>query len=120
MIEKEAEKINSAVLKYILMFVVIISLAKSSVLFVRGGVLFKFVFLNIILDMGKSPGQGPQHEIVKSILEEPINTSEDLDSDDKYSIVGKIGNEYVVKTHKGLKRVKIKASENKRVGDQIK
>ncbi len=34
MIEKEAEKINSAVLKYIIMFVVIISLAKSSALFV--------------------------------------------------------------------------------------
>ncbi len=34
MIEKEAEKINSAVLKYIIMFVVIVSLAKSSALFV--------------------------------------------------------------------------------------
>jgi hypothetical protein len=34
MIEKEAEKINSAVLKYIIMLVVIISLAKSSALFV--------------------------------------------------------------------------------------
>ena len=37
-----------------------------------------------------------------------------------YDIVGKIGNEYVVKTHKGLKRVKIKTSDNKRIGDQIK
>ena len=37
-----------------------------------------------------------------------------------YRIVGKIGNEYVVKTHKGLKRVKIKASDSKRIGDQIK
>jgi len=34
MIEKEAEKINSAVLKYIIMFVVIISLVKFSALFV--------------------------------------------------------------------------------------
>ncbi len=34
MTEKEAEKINSAVLKYIIMFVVIICLAKSSALFV--------------------------------------------------------------------------------------
>ena len=51
MIEKEAEKINSAVLKYIIMFVVIISLA---------GVLFKFVFLNVILGMGKSLSQDPQ------------------------------------------------------------
>ncbi len=27
---------------------------------------------------------------------------------------------YIVKTDKGLKRVKIKASDNKRIGDQIK
>ena len=45
MIEKEAEKINSAVLKYLIMLVVIISLA---------GVMFKFVFMNMILNMGKS------------------------------------------------------------------
>ena len=120
MIEKEAEKINSAVLKYIIMFVVIISLAKSSTLFVRGGVMFKFVFLNIILGMGKSPTQDPQQEIVKSIVEDPIRTSEDLNNDGMYDIVSLIGNEYVVKTHKGLKRVKIKTSDNKRIGDQIK
>ncbi|MCP4252278.1 MAG: hypothetical protein GY775_02520 [Candidatus Scalindua sp.] len=111
MIEKEAEKINSAVLKYIIMFVVIISIA---------GVMFKFVFLNMILGMGKSPGQDPQQEIVKSILDDPIKISEDLSNDDMYRIIGKIGNEYVVKTYKGLKRVKIKASDNKRIGDQIK
>ena len=111
MIEKEAEKINSAVLKYIIMFVVIISLA---------GVMFKFVFLNIILGMGKSPSQDPQQEIVKSVVEDSIKTSEDLHNDGMYDIVGKIGNEYVVKTHKGLKRVKIKVSDNKRIGEQIK
>ena len=44
MIEKETEKINRAALKYIIMFVVIIGLA---------GVMFKFVFLNMILGMGK-------------------------------------------------------------------
>ena len=93
------------------MFVVIISLA---------GVMFKFVFLNIILGMGKSSTQDTQQEIVQSILEDPIQTSDDLNNDDMYDIVGLIGNEYVVKTHKGLKRVKVKASDNKRIGDQIK
>jgi hypothetical protein len=98
-------------MKYIIMFVVIISLA---------GVMFKFVFLNIILGMGKSSTQDTQQEIVQSILEDPIQTSDDLNNDDMYDIVGLIGNEYVVKTHKGLKRVKVKASDNKRIGDQIK
>jgi hypothetical protein len=120
MIEKEAEKINSAVLKYIIMVVVIISLAKSSALFVRGGVMFKFVFLNIILGMGKSTNQGPQQEIVKSILEDPIKTSEDLENDDMYRIIGIVDSHYIVKTRRGLKRVKIITSYSKRIGDQIK
>ena len=37
-----------------------------------------------------------------------------------YRIIGIIGGQYIVKTDKGLKRVKIKASDNKRIGDQIK
>ena len=93
------------------MFVVIISLA---------GVMFKFVFLNIILGMGKSPTQDPQQEIAKSILPDARKTVENLKNDGMYSIVGVIGNEYVVKTHEGLKRVKIKVSDNKRIGDHIK
>jgi hypothetical protein len=111
MIEKEAEKINSAVLKYIIMFVVIISLA---------GVMFKFVFLNIILGMGKSPIQDPQQEIVKSILPDTIETSEDLNNNDMYRIIGIVDGHYIVKTSKDLKRVKIRPSDNKRIGDQIK
>ena len=37
-----------------------------------------------------------------------------------YRIIGIIRDQYIVKTDKGLKRVKIKASDNKRIGDQIK
>jgi len=79
MIEEEAEKINSAVLKYIIMFIVIISLA---------GVMFKFVFLNVILGMGKSPTQDPQQEIVINIVPDTIKTSEDLNNDDMNKIIG--------------------------------
>ena len=111
MIEKEAEKINSAVLKYIIMFVVIISLA---------GVMFKFVFLNVILGMGKSPSSDPQQEIVKRILEDPIKTSEDLNNHDMYRIIGIVDNHYIVKTHKGLKKVKISASDKKNINDEIR
>ena len=110
MIEKEAEKINSAVLKYIIMFVVIISLA---------GVMFKFVFLNIILGMGNSPIQDPQQEIVKSILEDPIKTSKDLNNDNMYRIIGIIDNHYIVKTHKGLKKVKRSGADKKNINDEI-
>ena len=93
------------------MFVVIISLA---------GVMFKFVFLNIILGMGKSPIQDPQQEIVKSILEDPIKTSDDLNNDDMYRIIGIVEDHYIVKTHKGLKKVKISASDKKNINDEIR
>jgi hypothetical protein len=36
-----------------------------------------------------------------------------------YGIIGMIGDQYIVKADKGLKRVKIKASDNKRIGDKI-
>ena len=111
MIEKEAEKINSAVLKYIIMFIVIISLA---------GVMFKFVFLNIILGMGKSSGQEQQQKIAESILEDPIKISDDLNNDDMYRIIGIVDNHYIVKTHKGLKKVKISASDKKNINDEIR
>ena len=107
----ESEKVKSALVKYIIYFVIIIVIT---------GLAFKFVFLNLILGMGKSSGQDPQQEIVKTIVPDPIKSVEDLNNDHMYSIVGKIGNEYVVKTHKGLKRVKIRPSDNKRIGDQIK
>ncbi len=110
MIEKEAEKINSAVLKYLIMFVVIISLA---------GVMFKFVFLNIILGMGNSPTQDLQQEIVKSIVSDTIKTSEGL-NDDMYRIIGIVDNHYIVKTHKGLKKVKIDMENKKNINDEIK
>jgi hypothetical protein len=41
------------------------------------------------------------------------------ENNNMYDIVGMVGDQYIVKTDKGLKRVKIKASDNKRIGDQI-
>ncbi len=37
-----------------------------------------------------------------------------------YKIVGIVGDEYIAKTDKGLKRVKINALDNKRIGDRIR
>jgi hypothetical protein len=61
--------------------------------------MFKFVILNIIPGMGKSSAQDPQQEIVKSILPETIKTSDDLNSDDMYKIIGIVDDHYIVKTH---------------------
>lgn len=42
------------------------------------------------------------------------------ESGNLYRIVGIVGDQYIVKTDEDLKRVKIKPSDNKRIGDQIK
>ena len=107
MIEKEAEKINSAVLKYIIMFVVIISLA---------GVMFKFVFLNVILGMGKSKAEVKVEAALLPVLEE---TGFVL-SDNKFKIIGIVDDHYIVKTHKGLKKVKIDMKNKMNINDEIK
>jgi len=83
------------------------------------GVMFKFVFLNIILGMGKVPSQDPQQEIVKSVLVDPIKTSEDLNSTGMYKIIGIVDGHYIVKTHKGLRKVKISGTE-KNINDEIR
>jgi hypothetical protein len=81
--------------------------------------MFKFVFLNIILGMGKSPDQDPQ-QIVESIIADPVKSSEDLNSDDMYKIIGIVDDHYIVKTHKGLKKVKIDTKNKKNINDEIR
>jgi hypothetical protein len=41
------------------------------------------------------------------------------ENNNMYGMEGMVGDQYIVKTDKGLKRVKIKASDNKRIRDQI-
>lgn len=110
MIEKEAEKINSAVLKYIIMFVVIISIA---------GVMFKFVFLNIILGMGKPKAQVETPAITKKIDAE-TQDSEEIIKNNLFKIIGIVDDHYIVKTHKGLRKVKMDMKKKKNINDEIK
>ncbi len=107
MVEKETEKINSAVLKYFIMFVVIISLA---------GVTFKFVFLNMILRMGK-PEVKVDSLVVAVQEKKKIVLSA---SKNEYKIIGIVDNHYIVKTHKGLKKVKIDMKNKRNINDEIK
>ena len=86
----------------------------------KAGVMFKFVFLNIILGMGKSSIQNPQQEIVKSILPDTIETSEDLNNGGMYRIIGIVDDHYIVKTHKGFKKVKVSVDDRKNINDEIK
>ncbi len=60
------------------------------------------------------------NEVVIDDVQEPQLEPEKSEKENNmYDIVGMVGDQYIVKTDKGLKRVKIKASDNKRIGDQI-
>lgn len=106
MIEKEVEKVRSAALKYIIMFVLIIGLAVG---------MFKFVFLDRVLGMKATK------DVVKA--EEPIKVVQSADftikSDNKYKIIGIVNNSYVVKTNSGIKKVKIQSGDLYRIHDYI-
>ena len=56
---------------------------------------------------------------MKSILPDTIETSEDLNNDDMYSIIGIVDDHYIVKTHKGLKKVKVSGEDKKDINDEI-
>ena len=58
--------------------------------------------------------------IIDDVQEPQLEPEKSEKENNMYDIVGIVGDQYIVKTEKGLKRVKIKASDNKRIGDQIK
>jgi len=110
MIIGEGEKIKSIPFKHILIFVGLV---------VCAGLVFRFGFMKIFHNMNKHNIRTPATVI--DDVQEPQLEPEILDNENNmYDIVGTVGDQYIVKTDKGLKRVKIRASDNKRIGDQIK
>ncbi|MBC8554657.1 MAG: hypothetical protein H8D23_34025 [Candidatus Brocadiales bacterium] len=53
----------------------------------------------------------------------PVGDPKSLDlinHSNMYKIVGIVGDQYIAMTEKGFKKVKVKASDNKKIGDQLK
>jgi Zonular occludens toxin (Zot). len=111
MIIGEGEKIKSIPFKHILIFVGLV---------VCAGLIFRFGFMKIFHNMNKHNIRTTMSVIDE--IQEPQLEPEELEKENSnmYDIVGMVANQYIVKTSKGLKRVKIKASDNKIIGDQIK
>ncbi len=78
--------------------------------------MFKFVFLNIILGMGKPKAQVETPAITKKIDAKTLD-SEEINNDNLFKI---IDGHYIVKTHKGLKKLKISDTDKKNINDEIK
>jgi hypothetical protein len=59
--------------------------------------------------------------VIDDVPETQLEPEElEKENNNMYRIIVIIGDQYIVKTDKGLKRVKIKVSDNKRIGVQIK
>ncbi len=105
-------KIRSIPFKHILIFVGLV---------VCAGLIFRFGFMKIFHNMNKNHVYRKAEVKTDELIPLVDSKSLDLiDHNNMYKIVGIVGNQYIVKTDKGLKRVKIKASDNKKIGDQIK
>lgn len=94
--------------------------AKSSAFFVRGGLIFRFGFMNLIGKMNK-------HNIRTTVsvvndIQEPQLEPENLETENNnmYKIIGIIDGHYIVKARKGLKKVKISGIDRKNINDEIK
>ena len=111
MIIGEGEKIKSVPFKHILIFVGLI---------IGAGFIFKFGFMNIFQNMNKHNIRTTTtviDDVQKSHIE-----SEELEKEDNnmYRIIGIIDGHYIVKTSKGLKKVKVFKANKKNVSDEIK
>ena len=75
--------------------------------------------MNLIGKMNKNNIRIPV-SVIDDVQESQLEPEKlEKENGNMYRIIGIIGDQYIVKTDKGLKRVKIKASDNKRIGDQI-
>ncbi len=112
MIIGEGKKIKSIPFKHILIFVGLV---------VCAGLIFRFGFMKIFHNMNKNHVYRKEEVKMDVLVSVADHIKLDLiNHNNMYNIVGMVGDQYIVKTDKGLKRVKIKASDNKRIGDQIK
>ena len=121
MIIGEGEKIKSIPFKHILIFVGFVVCAKSSALFVRGGLIFRFGFMKIFHNMNKNHVYRKEEfkaDVLGDIVKPEILNM--IDHSNMYKIVGIVDDHYIVKTRKGLKKEKISGTDKKRINDKIK
>ena len=105
MIIGEGEKIKSIPFKHILIFVGLV---------VCAGLIFRFGFMKIFHNMNKNHVYRKE-EAKTDIIEDVVKpkASNLIDHSNMYKIVGIIDDHYIVKTRKGLKRVKISGAVKK-------
>ncbi len=109
MIVGEGEKIRSIPLKHILIFTTLIICA---------GAMFKFLFVPVLQGMNRNQVHAsPTKKQESKVIEEKKEVTKD---DGYYKIIGIVDGLYVVKTPKGLKKVKIDVQNKKNINDKIK
>ena len=111
MIIGEGEKIKSIPLKHILIFVGLV---------VCAGLIFRFGFMKIFHNMNKNHVYRKPETVEENRKLQLEPEKSEKENNNIYRIVGIIDGHYVVKTPKGLKKVKVVESNKKNVRDEIK
>ncbi|MCR4344956.1 MAG: hypothetical protein NUV44_09355 [Candidatus Scalindua sp.] len=112
MIIGEGEKIKSIPLKHILIFVGLV---------VCAGLIFRFGFMKIFHNMNKNHVY--RKEEAKTDVLIPVVHSKSIGligHSNMFKIIGIIEDHYIVKTRKGLKKVRISGTDKKNINDEIK
>ena len=104
----ETEKIRSILWKYIIMFILIVGL---------GVFMFKYVLLGKMLSMGDL---GKSVKNATSIKVKKVVEVETLSGKGMFKIIGIADGNYIVKTPKGLKKVKIDMKNRKNINNKIR
>ncbi len=111
MIIGEGEKIRSIPFKHILIFVGLV---------VCAGLIFRFGFMKIFHNMNKHHVYHNPETNEKNIEPELESKKLENNNHNMYRIVGIIEDHYIVKTRKGLKRVRISGTDKKNIHDEVK
>jgi len=111
MIIGEGEKIKSIPFKHILIFVGLV---------VCAGLIFRFGFMKIFHNMNKHNIRTTVSDIDDAREPQPELEKLEKENNNMYRIIGIIDGHYIVKTLKGLKRVKISDTDKKKLNVEIK
>jgi hypothetical protein len=104
MIIGEGEKIKSIPFKHILIFVGLVVCAKSSAPFVRGLLIFRFGFMNLIGKMNKH-NIGTPASVIGDVQEAQLEPEElEKENNNMYRIIGIMDGHYVVKNSERIKK----------------
>jgi len=105
------EKIKSVPYKNMIIFLILL---------LGAGLVFKFGFMNILYRMNSKHVKKVETAQIPETIPAKTKVIEKIFHNNLFKIIGIVDDHYIVKTHKGLKKVKISDTDKKNINDEIK